>query len=41
MDRFQDPKELNGAPIFLASDASSYVTGHELFSDGGRSSIWE
>ncbi len=39
MGRFQDPRDLVGVVIFLASGASSYVTGHELYSDGGRSCL--
>ena len=39
MGRFQDPAELVGVAIFLASDAASYVTGHELLSDGGRACL--
>jgi gluconate 5-dehydrogenase len=35
--RWGDPKELVGAAVFLASDASSFVNGHVLYVDGGIS----
>jgi NAD(P)-dependent dehydrogenase (short-subunit alcohol dehydrogenase family) len=39
MARVGDPVDLVGAAIFLASDASNFVTGQTLLVDGG-STLW-
>ncbi len=39
LGRLGDPDEIAGAAVFLASSDSSFVTGIELFVDGGMSQI--
>ena len=35
LKRWGQPEEIAGAAVFLASNASSYITGHTLVIDAG------
>jgi NAD(P)-dependent dehydrogenase (short-subunit alcohol dehydrogenase family) len=39
MGRMGTPDEAANAAVFLASDDSSYITGIELFVDGGMAQV--
>jgi NAD(P)-dependent dehydrogenase (short-subunit alcohol dehydrogenase family) len=39
MGRFGNPEEVAYAALFLASDDSSFITGIELFVDGGIAQV--
>jgi NAD(P)-dependent dehydrogenase (short-subunit alcohol dehydrogenase family) len=38
--RFGNADEVARAVVFLASDDASYITGAELFVDGGFAQVW-
>jgi NAD(P)-dependent dehydrogenase (short-subunit alcohol dehydrogenase family) len=37
--RIAEPREIGKAAVFLSSDASSFITGVELFADGGLAQV--
>lgn len=39
MGRMASPEEIAEVAMFLASEASSFVTGVELFADGGWAQV--
>ncbi|MEZ7172416.1 SDR family oxidoreductase [Sporosarcina sp. OR05] len=39
LNRLGEPSDLVGACVFLASDASKYMTGTQIVVDGGMSAV--